>query len=368
MPRAALLVLSLATPVAGERLADPTRAFVEGYDPSGNDFLANVPERTVLLRIRADFDNDGVDDLALSDSSTWGNAGGQWLLFRGQPDQSYVYWGTLFFSPGAAALRPQAPGTSEMALYVRMSVSRGHRPRVSPDERRGHPRQRAVARPRAVERPRTVRGAAPVGAPARRSSTRKLLEYRRAAATCWQPGLGHRQAISRPEAPRRRRSPPACGSTLPGPSMRTLSHGIPVVDAEEDHVRGSRPRPVLTLAAEDLDPRVLPHDDVPRHARARGRLGGTGARTSSPGPRARAPPRSGTSHPLSRSPCPVCSKQRPPWHQPALHPVHADRHGHPDIPGPDAKVHHVRQEERSRFASAAAEEPGIRPDERLRPS
>ena len=39
--------------VAGERLADPTRAFVEGYDPSGNDFLANVPERTVLLRIRA---------------------------------------------------------------------------------------------------------------------------------------------------------------------------------------------------------------------------------------------------------------------------------------------------------------------------
>lgn len=83
---AALLVLSLATPVAGERLADPTRVFVEGCDPSGNDFLGNVPERTVLLRIRADFDNDGVDDLALSDSSTWGNGGGQWLLFRGQPD------------------------------------------------------------------------------------------------------------------------------------------------------------------------------------------------------------------------------------------------------------------------------------------
>ncbi|HET8532151.1 MAG TPA: hypothetical protein VFO08_13455 [Methylomirabilota bacterium] len=96
---AALLVISMAMPAAGERLADPTRAFVEGYDPSGNDFLANVPERTVLLRIRADFDNDGVDGLALSDSSTWGNAGGQWLLFRGQPDQSYVYWGTLFSAP-----------------------------------------------------------------------------------------------------------------------------------------------------------------------------------------------------------------------------------------------------------------------------
>jgi hypothetical protein len=40
---AALLVISIAMRVAGERLADPTRAFVEGCDPSGNDFLANVP-------------------------------------------------------------------------------------------------------------------------------------------------------------------------------------------------------------------------------------------------------------------------------------------------------------------------------------
>jgi len=32
----ALLVLVAA---AGERLTDPTRAFVEGFDPSGNDFL-----------------------------------------------------------------------------------------------------------------------------------------------------------------------------------------------------------------------------------------------------------------------------------------------------------------------------------------
>src|SRR6266705_939093 len=51
--------------------------------------------------------------------------GGQWLLFHGQPDSSYVYWGTLFFSPGAAALRPLARGTSEIALYVRIGVSRG---------------------------------------------------------------------------------------------------------------------------------------------------------------------------------------------------------------------------------------------------
>src|SRR5512137_1471769 len=185
---AVLLVISIAMPVAGERLADPTRAFVEGYDPSGNDFLANVPERTVLLRIRADFDNDGVDDLALSDSSTWGNAGGQWLLFRGQPDQSYVYWGTLFFSPGAAALRPQAPGISEMALYVRMSVSHGTVQvyRLT-NEAISRISERSLDLERSSDRERYEA--------LLQSGYRlpveycKLLEYRRAAATCWRPGL-----------------------------------------------------------------------------------------------------------------------------------------------------------------------------------
>src|SRR6266478_6649646 len=119
---AVALRLFLSAMVArADQLPDPIQAFVEGYDPSGNDFLANVPERTVLLRIRADFDNDGVDDLALSDSSTWGNAGGQWLLFRGQRGGNYVYWGTLFFAPGTAALR----AGGELVLYVRTSALRG---------------------------------------------------------------------------------------------------------------------------------------------------------------------------------------------------------------------------------------------------
>jgi hypothetical protein len=187
----ALLALTAAVTVAADRLPDPTRAFVEGYDPSGNDFFANVPERTVLLRIRADFDNDGIDDLALSESSTWGNAGGQWLLFRGQPDRGYVYLGTLFFSPGAAALRPLARGTSELALYVRTSAARGavqvYRvtgaalSRVSElplDLERAGDRERyeVLLRP---ERPLPVEYC-------------KLLEYRREAADCWRPGLGLR--------------------------------------------------------------------------------------------------------------------------------------------------------------------------------
>jgi len=188
---AALLALVATMAAAAERVDNPIQAFVEGYDPSGSDFLANVPERTVLLRIRADFDNDGVDDLALSDSSTWGNAGGQWLLFRGQRDGSYVYWGTLFFAPGAAALRPVGRGEAELALYVRMSASRGvvHVYRLTSAE---------ITRLSAVsvdlDRPRDRERHDVLLRPVRQLPVEycKLLEYRRDAAHCWHPGLGLR--------------------------------------------------------------------------------------------------------------------------------------------------------------------------------
>lgn len=186
-----LLVLVIAVASASDRLMDPTREFVEGYDPSGNDFFANVPERTVLLRIRADFDNDGIMDLALSESATWGNAGGQWLLFRGQPDHSYIYWGTLFFSPGAAVIRRLGSGTTEMTLYVRMGVSRGTVQvyRLTPA---GISRVSELSLD--LERPadRERHGALfppHSGLPVEYC---KLLEFRRDAAGCWRPGLGLR--------------------------------------------------------------------------------------------------------------------------------------------------------------------------------
>jgi hypothetical protein len=187
----ALLAFVVGVATAGERLADPTRAFVEGYDPSGNDFFANVPERTVLLRIRADFDNDGVDDLALSESSTWGNAGGQWLLFRGESDRSYVYLGTLFFSPGSVAMRPLARGTSEVTLFVRMGVSRGT---VETYRLTSAGINRISALPLELDRPTDRERYDALLRTARPLSVEycKLLDYRRNAASCWQPGLGLR--------------------------------------------------------------------------------------------------------------------------------------------------------------------------------
>jgi hypothetical protein len=191
VPLVALLLLLAGAAVGAERLADPTQAFVQGYDPSGNDFLANTPERTVLLRIRADLDGDGHDDLALSDSATWGNAGGQWLLFRGQAGGGYTYWGTLFFSPGAAALRASAPGGGELTVYVRTSASRGtletHR-LTSAGITRSSSQTVDLEQPleqARYERALTAGARLPV-------EFCRLLDYRQDPKGCWRPGLGLR--------------------------------------------------------------------------------------------------------------------------------------------------------------------------------
>lgn len=180
------LVLVAAASFAADRLSDPTRDFVEGYDPSQNDFFANTPERTVLLRIRDDFDGDGVADLALSESSTWGNAGGQWLLFRGERGGGFVYWGTLFFSSGAVTIGPR-PG--ELTAYVRTSAARG-----TLQVHRLRPNGIVLAHERPLDlehqADRVVYEAA-LGAGRRPAAEHcKLLDYRRDAAACWRPGLG----------------------------------------------------------------------------------------------------------------------------------------------------------------------------------
>jgi hypothetical protein len=184
----ALLLLALVSAAIGaERLADPTRAFVEGYDPSSNDFFANVPERTVLLRVRADLDGDGRQDLALSESSTWGNAGGQWLLFRGQADGNYAYWGTLFFAPGSAALL----GRGELTVYVRIGASRGT---LATYRLTATGITKIATRTMNLEEPGDRQRYDAMLSSGERLPVEfcKLIDYRRQPASCWQPGLGLR--------------------------------------------------------------------------------------------------------------------------------------------------------------------------------
>ena len=167
-------------------MLDPVREFVNGYDPSNSDFFANTPERTVMLRIRDDFDGDGVRDLALSESSTWGNAGGQWLLFRGDGTGGYTYWGALFFSPGAASL---GPGGGALTTYVRVAATRGT---LSVYRLRADGITLEQERRLDLERESDRAAYEAALAAGRRPSVEhcKLLVYRQDPATCWRPGLG----------------------------------------------------------------------------------------------------------------------------------------------------------------------------------
>ncbi len=168
-------------------LTDPVDAFVKGYDPSHGDFFIHEPERTVLLRLRLDFDNDGIADLAVSEGSIWGQAGGPWLIFLGGRDGRYTYVGELFFYPTTLAIRPVSPGVAEVTTFERTSASGGHLvvSRIS----------RAVITPLREEILHDVQGADrdryralfPTVRPEAESC--RLVEYRRDAARCWRPGV-----------------------------------------------------------------------------------------------------------------------------------------------------------------------------------
>jgi hypothetical protein len=188
----ALLILAVLAPgprvTAGERpVADPMDAFVNGYDPSGGDFFIHEPERTVLLRLRADFNNDGIADLAVSEGSIWGQAGGPWLIFLGDRRGTYTYVGALFFYPAALVIRPAERGTAEVTAFVRDSAVSGHVvvSRVSVAGITG-------VRDRALQ---DIDGAdrdayrAVFGGTAIQAESCRLTEYRRDTVHCWRVGV-----------------------------------------------------------------------------------------------------------------------------------------------------------------------------------
>jgi len=94
-----LLLLSVfATGLSGGqtfRTSDPLKAFVHGDYPWGDDFFIHGNEDTTLFRCALVKERDGVDGLALSEVSIWGNHGGPWEIFR-KSGKSFEYVG-----PGA---------------------------------------------------------------------------------------------------------------------------------------------------------------------------------------------------------------------------------------------------------------------------
>ena len=111
----ALLALLLAMPGRAAEpffTRDPLKAFVRGEYAVGGDYFAHGRENTVLFRCELVASRDGIDGVAISEISAWGNRTGPWETFERRAGGGFTYAGTrtlrdtscLEHCPGAAYL------------------------------------------------------------------------------------------------------------------------------------------------------------------------------------------------------------------------------------------------------------------------
>jgi hypothetical protein len=93
----ALLALLLAMPGRAAEpfsTADPLKAFVHGEYAVGSDYFARGREGTYLFRCELAAARDGIDGVAISEMSIWGNRTGPWEAFERRAGGSFTYAGT----------------------------------------------------------------------------------------------------------------------------------------------------------------------------------------------------------------------------------------------------------------------------------
>jgi hypothetical protein len=81
-----------------------------------------------LIRFVADFNADGLTDVAVSDTydGAWGSAGGEWQLYLQRKSGSYIPVGRpIFFHPLAIHIKPIEKGNSQITVYIRSNVAEG---------------------------------------------------------------------------------------------------------------------------------------------------------------------------------------------------------------------------------------------------
>src|ERR1051325_1083201 len=79
-----LLTLLIAGIAESEqfRTNDPLKAFVNQEYPWGDDYFIDGNRDTYLFRCILTTKPDGIDGIALSEISIWGNQGGPWEIFQ----------------------------------------------------------------------------------------------------------------------------------------------------------------------------------------------------------------------------------------------------------------------------------------------
>jgi hypothetical protein len=102
---------------------DPTAELIPASPPDSAEDPFFV--HRVIVKCIYDFNNDGIPDEAISDELLWGNAGGLWEIYLGQPGGGFKHLDDLFFHPFAINIQPIRPGMAKVTIYLRMSAVDG---------------------------------------------------------------------------------------------------------------------------------------------------------------------------------------------------------------------------------------------------
>jgi hypothetical protein len=101
-------------------VADPIDDQINHNDEYDIEYIPS----SLIVKIILDFNNDGIDDIAIS-VTRWGNAGGYWCIYLGRKDRKYTNIGNIFFHPLAFTIIPQNYGVSSMMIFHRWNAGEG---------------------------------------------------------------------------------------------------------------------------------------------------------------------------------------------------------------------------------------------------
>ena len=100
-----LALLAASARGEGVLIANPLEAFVYGKYDLGDEYFISGNQNTFIFRCVLTEGQNGIDGIALSEISIWGNHGGPWEIFRKKKSGSFAYVGTRKSSPTPLALR-----------------------------------------------------------------------------------------------------------------------------------------------------------------------------------------------------------------------------------------------------------------------
>jgi hypothetical protein len=103
---------------------DPASDYLKLYAKADSNEMKDTPSR-VISKIVYDFDNDGIHDVAITNSHNWGAHIGPWDIYIGQKNGNYKYIGSMDFVNDAVRVIPIKKGLSKIISYSHWSVNQG---------------------------------------------------------------------------------------------------------------------------------------------------------------------------------------------------------------------------------------------------